>query len=870
MTKLPYLLLVTALALPLLTACGNKSEDSDASSHISRSETYADQGQYRSALLEVRNAIQKDPDNVAHVVRLAELYLDLGAGRQASDLLSPWLSDQREAVALPLAEAYVKQGKQLSAMETLELARPDSPREQTRASLVRAEALRLAGEKAEALALFRSVLDTNPGNVDAVAGQIRSQLDLNQISRALETASAWLEQQGDNAQVLYLKGLAHYRQNQLDQAADTLTDGVAALPASDIFLPVRRNILTLLSRTLTEQGRIAEAQIYNRILAENTGSDSQQQAQAALTAIQEGRVDDAQKTLRDILEINPDNERVAMMLGTLNLQQGNLDEGVSLLTENLDPETTPTPFIRAATMAQVDKGNRVEALKTLKRSIEARPKDIELLAMHGLVALSLPEHQPEGVASLSKALSMEPDRARLRLALAQHYLREDQPEQALAQLRMAFTSQPAEWSTTGLYVALLLREGETAEAAEIRDSLLNGYPDDPMAQLIASIADAGLGRTDVAIARLENLVSDHPERPEPMMALARFYVQQGNNDKAINSLIRAAKLTPDAIQPLQQAGRLYASNHSVEEVVSWLKKTGAENPELSHNTNALTSLVRIRQGRLEEARDLLTEADQDDSPLVLKKAKAQLLAAEATQAASNENWQTARARAAEAVSLQPDNLAFALMPVRISQLEGRMNEAAAALDEVEKTFGAKPPVVLLRTAMIRQQKNTGEAYEYLRAQWRESGDTGLLPGLVALAKETEPAALDELTLAWVEQAPENTGARMVRAEYLMNNQKDAQAIDEYESLLARQPENVAALNNLAWLLRERDRERAITLAARARELAPENPAVLDTYGWILYLNGQQKDAVKHIEKALALAPDNAEIAEHLEKAKQGL
>jgi len=117
--RLLSLLTVSALLLPLplMTACSNDNSagSSEATSHIERAETYADQRQYRSALLEIRNAIKADPDNVSHVIRLAELYLSIGANREASDLLEPWLEDQPQEVALLLARAYVSRGKHLSA-----------------------------------------------------------------------------------------------------------------------------------------------------------------------------------------------------------------------------------------------------------------------------------------------------------------------------------------------------------------------------------------------------------------------------------------------------------------------------------------------------------------------------------------------------------------------------------------------------------------------------------------------------------------------------------------------------------------------------------------------------------------------------------
>jgi len=84
--KLPQIILLASLLLPLLSACNNSSSDSNSAEalpHLNRADSYAEQGQYRSAILEIRNAIQVEPDNVAHIVRLGEMYLELGANEQA-------------------------------------------------------------------------------------------------------------------------------------------------------------------------------------------------------------------------------------------------------------------------------------------------------------------------------------------------------------------------------------------------------------------------------------------------------------------------------------------------------------------------------------------------------------------------------------------------------------------------------------------------------------------------------------------------------------------------------------------------------------------------------------------------------------------
>ncbi|WP_417544124.1 tetratricopeptide repeat protein [Marinobacter sp.] len=856
------------LALSLLTGCNN-TDSSEALSHVARAETYADQGQFRSALLEVKNAIQKDPNNVEHVVRLADLYLQLGAAKEASELLAPWMNEQPEAVALILARAYVEQGKHLSATETLAQQTPNSAADQLETSLIRAEALRKSGELAEALALYNNLVTSNSSNTEAVTGLIQTQINLGNNERALETADGWLAANEQSPEVLYWKGVAQYRQNQLEQSVGTLTDAVGMLPTSDLFLPIRRNVLATLSRVLTEQGKITEAQIYNRILAENVNTGAREQGEAVIAALKERNFEGAKTILRDSLKLDPENEDVAMLLGAISAGTGELEEGAQLLTENLDPETTPTQFIRAATMAQIDTGDREAAIATLDRAIKARPNDNELLAMHGILALSLPGRENDGIASLSKAISNEPERVRLRLALARHYLQNDQAEQALGQLRMAFTANPGDWVTTSTYLNLLILQGEKQEAGEIRDSLINGYGDQPRAVLLASLADAKLGSPDKAATRLEKLVKESPELQAPKVALASLYAQSDKRESAVTLLVDAATLTPDIIRPLQQAGQIYTLDHTVAEAKTWLAGVAKAHPELKQNTDTLTALININQGELSEARAILSALKDSDSATI-KRVYTQLLVAEAQAAANNKEWAEARAKAAEAIALAPESLRLALLPVGIAQVEGKIEDALSALDAVEKTYGEVTATRLARAKLIQQQQGSEAVYEYLSERWQATKDIQLMPTLLGLAKKEAPGSLDGLTESWLNEAPQNLVAHLARADWLMTDNQETAAANHYEQVLAQQPNNVAALNNLAWVLREQSSDRALKLAQQASELAPNSPAVLDTYGWVLHLNGKHAEAKTAIEKALTLAPGNEDIAGHLETVNKAL
>jgi tetratricopeptide (TPR) repeat protein len=764
-----YFILMASLVLPLLSACDNSSNSSnsaEARPHLNRADTYAEQGQFRSAILEIRNAIQVEPDNVAHIVRLGEMYLELEANEQAIKLLKPWLTDAPQAVALPLARAYVEVRKHLSAIETLALANFTTNSEKLEAELITAEALRQSGKANEAVAAYRGISEKNPNNETALIGLAKSQFQLRDPAAALITVNSWPADNPASASVLHLKGTAHYQLGDLESASASLTDAVAKLPASDIFLPLRGEILTILSRVLTEQGKIDEAQVINRILAEQTDSGSRQQSEAIISAIQAGNFEEAKIMLRDMRKLNPNNELLALMLGTLAASTGELEEGAELLSENLDPETSPTRFIRASTMAQIDMDKRVEALATLDRAVKARPNDNDLLAMHGILALSIPEHANQGVANVSEAISNQPERVRLRYALARHHLENQEPELALGQLRIAFATNPADWVVTSTYLNTLIDQGETKEALETRDALINGYDNEREAVLIASMADARLGNFEAA----------------------------------------------------------------------------------------RTALVGLK----------------DSGFALAQSAYAELLMAETEAAVAAGNWTQARSKAAEAIALQPNNIRFALQPVAIAELSGNMNGAIIALDSVETTHGKDVASILVRTDLLRKSKGDKAAHDYLRDEWQATGQVKLVPSLMVLAKTQAPETLDELSQLWVGATPKNTTALLARADLLMSTSRNIEAQAVYQNILDLTPENTAALNNLAWLLRESDPTKALGLAKRATELAPQNASILDTYGWILHLSGNHQEAKKHIQQALKLAPNSRDIEKHLKAVEKKL
>jgi tetratricopeptide (TPR) repeat protein len=92
----------------------------------------------------------------------------------------------------------------------------------------------------------------------------------------------------------------------------------------------------------------------------------------------------------------------------------------------------------------------------------------------------------------------------------------------------------------------------------------------------------------------------------------------------------------------------------------------------------------------------------------------------------------------------------------------------------------------------------------------------------------------------------------------------ARAEADFRKILVIDPESTAALNALGYTLADRTTrfQEALDLIDRARAAEPDNAAIIDSYGWVLYRLGRKEEALLELRRALALQKD-PEIASHV-------
>jgi tetratricopeptide (TPR) repeat protein len=127
-------------------------------------------------------------------------------------------------------------------------------------------------------------------------------------------------------------------------------------------------------------------------------------------------------------------------------------------------------------------------------------------------------------------------------------------------------------------------------------------------------------------------------------------------------------------------------------------------------------------------------------------------------------------------------------------------------------------------------------------------------------KPSEAVALLQLAL---ERFPEHPGLRYQIALVQDKAGMTKESVRSFEVLLKERPEDSNLLNALGYSLADRNQKlpRAETLIRKALETSPDNPAYLDSLGWVRFRRGDIQGALPHLERAYRIFPD-PEIASH--------
>jgi len=434
------------------------------------------------------------------------------------------------------------------------------------------------------------------------------------------------------------------------------------------------------------------------------------------------------------------------------------------------------------------------------------------------------DEEEAALASAKRWLELEPDSIDARRILVSLYVRRGEVELAYEQLKTLLAGfQEVQEGFTAL-TALLAFEPNARVAVQCMSMLAADYPDLAEAQYALSALALRADQVDVGVTAARRAVELAPTWPQASMLLARALVSAGQTEEGI---ARAADLISDFTEPslrLEYAVLLIAVGRD-EEASAQLDRVLSEIPR---NPGALRAagLLELRRGNLEAAEQHFTA--------LLATGTQTLDAFYFLGRTADEEGEQVRAMRLYG-RVRAGDYAVAAQ-VRVAQLMGELGRPEEGLEHLEDFATAYPQY----------------AVEIIGAQ----GDL-----LVEMGKPEDALKLYDDAIA---ARPGNQALLYARAFLYEDMNRIDDALVELRGILRHTPDDATALNALGYTLADHTPKyrEAYRYIKKAYDLEPDNPAIIDSMGWVEYRLGHYDRALNHLQRAYGLMPDS-EIAAHL-------
>ena len=432
--------------------------------------------------------------------------------------------------------------------------------------------------------------------------------------------------------------------------------------------------------------------------------------------------------------------------------------------------------------------------------------------------------EPEAIAASELWVELEPDNLEARLSLANLLARNGRPLAALEHMETIvragglanFTSLARGFSS--------LPPGQQMVLLERIQRLSDEFPENVQLRIARVLMLENMGQPEAALAALQPVFEADPYQPQAVILDAKLRQDTGQRSGVFDRVIAALEQDPENNRLRLQYARLLTQSDMTEarSQFQYLLDAAPEDPDLLFSM----ALIQRELNDLESARDNLERLLE--------------------------------------LNARTDEAHYYLG--KTAEEQGRMEDAVIHYMQVQpgRDFGAAAE----RLARIMlQQGQAAELSAYFDHQ-RQS-HPNLAEQLYALEAEklmdsrhlAEAADLLDRSL---DDFPDSISLRYSRSilSEQMGNMPGAEAYLRY--ILADHPDNATALNALGYMLANRtDRfTEAEELIARALELSPNEPAILDSMGWVKYRLGENEVALEYLQRAYRAFPD-PEVAAHL-------
>ncbi len=415
-------------------------------------------------------------------------------------------------------------------------------------------------------------------------------------------------------------------------------------------------------------------------------------------------------------------------------------------------------------------------------------------------------------------------------------------------------------SRQAVLATLLLRAGERRPAHRELQALLRGG-DDGWKHVLSALISAVGKQPKLVVGVLEDLVEDGavPNQLEPWLGfggLAQRLGQPALVERIVSQVVARFPGEPRVAllraQLLREGGKLDEARPLLAGLEDAARRSTQLRWSLAGEYDAL--------GDPAKAAEVLSRGPQDEISYSQRAALLDKAKDKVALAALYEELKGGATR--------PDPMRRLLLG-QLAELLERHGEALAWYGNVPGEQAQA--IARLRSAnVLHAMQRKQEAFDLLRAMQAQAAldedaqrDAYLLEAELRL-KDKDAAGEQDVYARGLAAFADDQALLYSRA--LMWERRDdiARAEADFRRILVSAPDDVNALNALGYTLADRTNryKEALELIDRARVAEPGNAAIIDSYGWVLFRLGRNREALDHLRRAFALQKD-AEIASHL-------
>ncbi|QKE41673.1 MAG: PEP-CTERM system TPR-repeat protein PrsT [Ferrovum myxofaciens] len=869
-----------------LSGCGKSASVPDM---IKEAQSYQAQGKDQSAIIQLKNALQKDPGNIQARTLLGSIYLNTGNLAAAEDELHRVLQSGNSGgkVEETLGQAYLARGEFQKIIDEIQPNPSSPPDQQAGVWILRGDGYLGLNDLTHAQTAFDTALKLAPKDVQAQRGQARFLLAQGKTDEATQLIDQITQTNPNDATAWIMKGdLLRSHGAPPEKVLSTYQQALVADPKSGPALA------SLASLYLT-MGKIdqaeAEVNTYNKVLPNSLmgkylqalidyGNKRYLVAQddldtvmksspdfmpaillRGLTALQLTHYEEAQKDLSRFVETFPKNDYARKILARIELKEHQPQEALKTLTPLLGTEQTDPETNALAAQIYTDSGDFEKASQVLALSAQKNPQNAVLRTQLALTLLATGQEN-RAISDLEAASKLDPNYLQADNALALTYLGNKNYDKALKYIQLLINKNPKNPNFYNLQGAAYIGLGNWANA---QTSFTQALALDPAYSPAAlNLAQISVKKHDIPGAQktLESVLSHDRKNLQAMEALAGLAALQGQEQTYVDWLKKASVANPSALTPDVELIGFYLQKKQEGAALDQAQAAVTANP---NNAMAMELLAetQLKSGKNKDAvatYGKIVEMNPKSSPAYFRLAMAQSLSNDSEGAITSLN---------KAHQLQPENLDILNRLAGLELAAGNYTEAQSLAENYQRSHPKSPEGAILEGDTAFQQKHYDAAIAaYAQAQKVLATTVGEIKLDNALTQSGKTQEADQHIRRWLALHPNDLVSRNYLAARDLTENNDKSAIEQYQYLLQKTPNNPIVLNNLAYLYLETHNPQALATAQKAYQLAPRNPNIEDTLGWIYTRQGNPQKGLELLKPVATQMPDALDIQYHYAEA----